>query len=394
MLNPFGKPIEQLEEDDLKKLIEEETAEGLYVEYKSDFPTHLAKIVASFANTFGGWIIIGADARNPKNVPTDFPGIVISGEPKDRFRHICRDGISPVPLFSSKLITKASDPNKGILVIRVPESAYPPHITRDGRIYRRNMEGSDPLGETDRHVLDRLFEKSLLNKSEVKGFMLRKLQKIDLKGNSNDVLIKVMCCPVPLSLDLINPFFIPARITRLKKMAQSIWKQSLPKSTRFNPEGFAFQLANHQLEILRSGVITYCCPIPTTVKALERKTEPFQLEFLDYQSLQIALLRTIKLAREVYRFTGYLGQFVLKISLENIAGKGLDDPKFFDFYLKSPEPQCTYSDIILPYGFYPLEARAMETPRQVADPLLGYIYRCFGFEALDTHSLTRAELAR
>ncbi|RYD02758.1 hypothetical protein N752_23545 [Desulforamulus aquiferis] len=160
MINPFGKPIEQLEEDDLNILIKEETSEGLYVEYKEDFPTHLAKIVASFANTFGGWIIIGVDARNPRNVPTSFTGINIARDPKDRFRHICRDNISPVPLFSSKLIVKSSDPEKGILVIRVPESAYPPHITKDGRIYRRNMEGSDPVGETDRHILERLFEKS------------------------------------------------------------------------------------------------------------------------------------------------------------------------------------------------------------------------------------------
>lgn len=394
MINPFGKRVEQLEESDLDILIKEETSEGLYMEYKSDFPNHLAKIVASLANTFGGWIIIGADARNPRNVPTSFPGIDISGEPKDRFRHICRDGIIPVPLFFSKLIIKSSDSSKGILVVRVPESSYPPHITKDGRIYRRNMEGSDPVGETDRHVLDRLFEKSILNKSEVKGFVLRKIQRSDRKVDTNEVIFKVVCCPVPLNLGLINPFFVPERITRLKKMAQSIWKQSLPKDTKFNPEGFSFQLGNHSLEILRSGVITYSYPVPTSIKDLSRATDPFQMEFLDYRALQIALLRTIKLTREVYRFTGYMGLLVIKVALENIQGRGLDDPKFFNFYLNTPEPHCTYNDIVLPYGFNPVEARVMENPRQVADSLLGYIYRTFGFEALDTHSITRAELAR
>ncbi|RYD02759.1 hypothetical protein N752_23550 [Desulforamulus aquiferis] len=222
--------------------------------------------------------------------------------------------------------------------------------------------------------------------------MLRKLQKTEHR-DPNEVVFKVMCCPVPLNLDLINPFFIPARITRLKKMAQSIWKQSLPKNTRFNPEASPFSWEATSWKFAFGG---YYLLLPSTYlsKNLERKAEPFQLEFLDYRSLQVALLRTIKLTREVYRFTGYLGLFVLKISLENIAGKGLDDPKFFSFYIKAPEPQCTYNDIILPYGFYPLEARAMENPRQVADPILGYIYRCFGFEALDSHSITRAELAR
>ncbi|MEW6066366.1 MAG: helix-turn-helix domain-containing protein [Bacillota bacterium] len=390
MINPFGKPIEQLEEEDLHKLIEEETPEGLYVEYKEDFPRHLAKIVASFTNTFGGWIIIGADARNPRNVPTSFPGIDISNDPKDRFRNICQGNITPVPLFSSKLIIKTKDTKRGVLVVKIPESTYPPHITNDGRIYRRNMEGSDPVPETDRHILDRLFEKSKHNKTEVKAFINRKLQK----GDQDEMMFKVMCCPVPLNLKLIDPFFVPERISRLKKMARSIWKDTLPHHIRFEPEGFAFDAENHRLEILRSGVVCYFCTIPTYVKKIERQSEPFTLEFLDYRALQVALLRTIKLAREVYRFTGYMGLFVPKVALENIQGKGLDDPKFFDFYKNNPRPQSSYSDIILPYGFSPIEAKTMENPRQVADILLRYIYRCFGFEALDTHSIARAELAR
>jgi len=389
MINPFDKPIEQLEEADLNKLIEEEISEGLYVEYKEDFPKHLNKIVASFANTFGGWIIIGVDARNPRNVPTSFPGIDISHDPKDRFRHICRDGINPVPIFASKLIVKSADSNRGILVVRIDESAYPPHLTKDGRIYRRNMEGSDPVSETDRHILDRMFEKSKTNKIEVKGFINRKLQKT----GSDQVIFKVMCCPVPLNLNLIQPFFVPERISRLKKMAQNIWKHNLPDNIRFEPEGFAFELEHHRLEILRSGVITYSYPIPTAAKEINRQSEPRRLEFLDYQALQRALLRTIKITREVYRFAGYMGLFVPKVSLENIQGKGLDDPKFADFYINFPDPRCTYSDIILPYGFNPMEASIMETPRQVADLLLRYIYRCFGFEALDTHSIARSELA-
>ncbi|GAB6157678.1 hypothetical protein JCM39194_08780 [Desulfotomaculum varum] len=391
MINPFGKSLEQLEESDLNKLIDEDIPEGLYVEYKEDFPRHLAKIVASFANTFGGWLIIGADARNPRNVPTSFPGIEIFNDPKDRFRNICQGNITPVPLFSSKLIIKKEDNKRGILVIKIPESTYPPHLTNDGRIYRRNMEGSDPVPETDRHILDRLFEKSRLNKTEVKAFINRKLQKSD----QGKVMFKVMCCPVPLNLKLIDPFFVPERISRLKKMARNIWQGTLPNIIRFEPEGFAFDGENQRLEILRSGVICYFCTIATDSKKIERPNgHPLVLDFLDYRAVQVALLRTIKLAREVYRFTGYMGLFVPKVALENIADKGLYDPKFMHFYMNTPNPQCSYQDIILPYGFNPLEAKSLETPRQIADKLLRYIYRCFGFEALDTHTIARTDLSR
>ena len=90
MISIFDKPLDLLEEEDLHRLITNEIAEGLYVDYKVDFPADLPKVVASFANTFGGWLIIGADAANPGNLPSSFPGVTVVTAPKDRFRQIGR----------------------------------------------------------------------------------------------------------------------------------------------------------------------------------------------------------------------------------------------------------------------------------------------------------------
>ena len=61
MRDLFGsKPINQLDERDLNKVLKEgKVPEGFFIEYKKDFPQDFEKYVASLANTHGGWIFIG-----------------------------------------------------------------------------------------------------------------------------------------------------------------------------------------------------------------------------------------------------------------------------------------------------------------------------------------------
>ena len=64
--NPFTKEIhEPLAIDDLSELITRKVAEGLYVEYKSTFQSNekTARSIASFANSYGGWYIVGIEAE-------------------------------------------------------------------------------------------------------------------------------------------------------------------------------------------------------------------------------------------------------------------------------------------------------------------------------------------
>lgn len=376
MLDFFNKPVDLLEIEDLEILKENEIAEGLYFEYKSEFPENLAKIVASLANTFGGWIIIGADARNPSNIPLSFPGIPTIDNPKDRFRHICRDSISPVPLFSSKLIN-LPDTGKGVLIARIEESAYPPHITRDGRIYRRNSEGSDPVPENDRYTLDRLFEKSRQNKNQVKAIINQKLAK----SESHSVNFKVIVCPVPLNLNLIYPFFVDQRIDQVTRLAVNIWGEQLPSYIRFEPEGFTF--VNHivSLEVLMSGIILYTTSVPTIPLYIGNE----KIELLDSATIKAAVQNTLEFARNLYHLFNYMGLFIPKVALENSNARGLDDCQFIHLYKGANKPVSRYTDIVLPYGYSPINVKELYNQKNVSNHLLQLVYRSFGFRVLDGH---------
>ena len=59
--NPFNKNIHELEYDDLNTLIDNEVSEGWTLEYIQEIvkSKDIAKSIASFANSEGGWYIVG-----------------------------------------------------------------------------------------------------------------------------------------------------------------------------------------------------------------------------------------------------------------------------------------------------------------------------------------------
>jgi len=159
--NPFEKAIgESIDLSDLQSLVDR-VAEGYYVEYKSTFPSNekVAHSIASFANTNGGWYFVGVVADKQTNVAESVRGVelITFPDPIAKVRDIARDHIAPMPTLFPQLVRIGT--THAVLVVYVGEGEDTPYITRDGRIYRRNADRSDPVYETDRLVLDRLVER-------------------------------------------------------------------------------------------------------------------------------------------------------------------------------------------------------------------------------------------
>lgn len=162
VFNPFNKKIrEELTIDDLDSLIRLAVVEGFYVEYKSGFPSSekIARSIASFANTYGGWYFIGIEADKSRNVATNLCGFdhTQHTDPVAKVRDPARLQLSHMPLMFPQVIQL--DGSRSVIAIYIPESEEPPHITKDGRIYRRAADASDPMPEKDRYAIDRLVDK-------------------------------------------------------------------------------------------------------------------------------------------------------------------------------------------------------------------------------------------
>ena len=219
--NPFEneKEIQKLEFSDLEILRERGISEGVYIEYKSDFPnnTKIAHSIASFANMYGGWYFIGIKTDDD-NVPNDFSGFELSKHPnpKETIRNIALSHINPFPLFDSKLI-KVGD-ERGILAVFIPESLEPPHITKDGRTYRRNGEGSDPVAENDRYAIDRLYDKSKRFKGIVEDFCQNEIVISEFKSKQGQGWLEIYLMTYPLRKLLIDDFLRKEYIDSVKSL--------------------------------------------------------------------------------------------------------------------------------------------------------------------------------
>src|SRR5437870_11576893 len=125
----FAKPVSNLKFEDVEEFCDR-FHEGIRIEYKSTLDnsvkSKLPKVVSSFANSYGGILIIGIDA--PSGVPRKpYVGVNFSErEPGLTVQNICRSAIFPeVPFYTSLVHSRA--PGKAFLVVEVNESPRAPH---------------------------------------------------------------------------------------------------------------------------------------------------------------------------------------------------------------------------------------------------------------------------
>ncbi len=159
--NPFDKDIHKVRVTDLQKLVENRATEGWYLQYLPSFPDDdtLGRAVASFANSDGGWIVIGVQAGDDRTARkiTGFDRNV-AHRPNEKARDLILHQVTPVPPFESRLI-KYSDKAE-VLVIYVERGDEAPYLTHTGTIYRRDNSASQPVPENDRYAIAKLYERS------------------------------------------------------------------------------------------------------------------------------------------------------------------------------------------------------------------------------------------
>lgn len=166
--NPFDKPFDALTTSDLGAL--RSVPEGWYVEYKREAvnANSVAKSITALANTFGGWVFYGVtEATKDNPVAGSFPGIPSNEADAvlQRIRQAVANHAQPSPFYQAKALkgpVQALDlpDDRCVIAVFVPWGSAAPYIHKDGRIYRRVSDGSEPKNETDRYQLDRLWGRS------------------------------------------------------------------------------------------------------------------------------------------------------------------------------------------------------------------------------------------
>lgn len=143
----FGKPITNISIGDLQELLAEKAVENIRLEFKRDVPDkdEVLKKLSSFANTFGGLLVVGAEANSKDGRLIALPGVESQASYRQTIIQWCTAGTNP------PLTVEVSDPipisegnGRVCYVMSVPESDLGPHFLngRNG-VYTRTDEFSN-----------------------------------------------------------------------------------------------------------------------------------------------------------------------------------------------------------------------------------------------------------
>jgi hypothetical protein len=142
----FTTPVAQLTTPDLQSLLDDTAVENARLEFKLEVPSkdESLKKLSSFANTFGGSMVIGARANSADGRLIALPGVEVEAGYKQKIVQWCFDAVSPPMLVEvSDAIPVPSAGGKFCYVIRTVESETAPHFLNGRKgVYVRTDEFS------------------------------------------------------------------------------------------------------------------------------------------------------------------------------------------------------------------------------------------------------------
>jgi predicted HTH transcriptional regulator len=143
--SPFTAPLAALEFADVVAFCEQGLPESINLDYKVQMTAaeKLAKTVSSFANTFGGLIVLGVDEDAASKPNPPFDGLPFEPKLEERVWSILMEHVYP-PVFPEVHVCSPMN-DRTFVLIRVAQSTTTPHAIRHNTaVYLRTGNISKP----------------------------------------------------------------------------------------------------------------------------------------------------------------------------------------------------------------------------------------------------------
>lgn len=135
-MSVFDRTVDKLETSDMELLLADSAVENVRLEFKREIPSknEVLKKLSSFANTYGGYLIVGLEADSSDGRLVALPGVEPSSNLKQQLVQWCYDGVwPPLEIFVSDPLPSAQDSSRCFYVVYVPESLEAPHFLNGRR---------------------------------------------------------------------------------------------------------------------------------------------------------------------------------------------------------------------------------------------------------------------
>lgn len=330
----FLKSLNDIDHDDIHAF-SNRFSEGIRVEYKRNFDQNvrkkIPKIVSSFANSYGGVLILGIKTKNGKTVKP-FEGFEKNEKEEIELtvENLCLEHIYPIIIPNIKVV-ELPDSIRVFVVIEVPESSNAPHaIENSTKIYIRTGNQSSPYELSDLERIESLIQKrdkSSLIKEEILNRSLGMIHEFHQTiPDPNVPNITVISHPLfmqrPISglevanvsarnfiLNTVNHFNIGDRILRFQGGIISRMKWSDANIYAFNLCGEFGEVFFHQsLDI-------------HITSAESSITEEDKESYISLAECITTIAYNLMFAEYFYNNCNYRGESLIRIELNNVLNQ-------------------------------------------------------------------------
>lgn len=325
----FTKPKNEITFADIEGFCRE-FGEGVRVEYKREIK-HIPKIVSSFANTYGGVFIIGAETDEKNKVKFPIQGIPQRPGIEEQIQQSALTGIYPGVMPEIILVDV---PNSGNLVVitRVDESIHAPHaIQNSTRAYIRTGSITQPyeLAEIDRlaYMLKRREDSQAVTR-QILNRIEKRVEAFSNMNASNIVLNVPNITVIAKPVFPYRPMISREDIFQLRHS----WKRVT---------GGAYILPQYEYgdycELNEYGIVYQ------RTKLEHQVPRPGSEQYLNFSVFLYRICDCMSLAKSFYDKCEYIGNIEFAVQLREVFGKKLANSNELGW---QPGPlECSDSDV-------------------------------------------------
>lgn len=148
----INKNIDDISYSDIEGLAHNKIDESDSLDYKEDMigDEKLLKHICAFANTRGGDIVFGIREFGKGGYPEKILGIDSVKLDKERIEQTVLSNITPRLAIKIRIIENTEQPEKAVMIIRIPDSYMKPHQnTKNNKYYKRFQFESAEMSEQE-----------------------------------------------------------------------------------------------------------------------------------------------------------------------------------------------------------------------------------------------------
>ena len=357
----FTKPIDEITFEDVESFCEQ-WAEGVRVEYKSEIEEvkgKIPKIVSSFANTYGGILLIGVEADQKNNRVNSIPGIQRKGI-EEQIRQSALTGIYPGVIPEVRLVEV---PNTGnvVVIVRVDESIQAPHAIKEvTQVYIRVGSITQPyeykLAEMDRIAY-------MFKRREDSQVVARQiLDRIETRAKHN------------LDLDMPTLTVTAQPVFPYRPVISTSDIYDLPNKDPWPPRRVAGGIScfseERFLDLNEYGIVCYGVILSSPAQEIDYDIFLWEMKYL------------INHARNLYEKCEYIGNIKVTARLGNVFGKKLVDRENRGDGWRitdniDAEPKCFDSEVLASKQCLSRDLKSKEERKDIVEELVAQLLWAF-----------------